>query len=1166
VASSRDLRRVIVGWLSLVLAAAAVLVLPATAEAAPTSPGGLSPSGTSATGVPTLEWGRVSGAATYDVELSASSTFGQVLFTVNTANRRAVPTVAMPTGEVFWRVRGRSSAGTAGSWSSASFNVSQGAGPVLASPADGASMQQPNNPVVLSWQPVPAAKAYEFEVDNDPDFVGAASATVSTTSYLIQNPQPTTTFYWRVRGVHAGGSVTRWSQTWHYSIPGLPEIDSLSVAPANSPDTRVEDIVLDWDPVPGAKDYDIRVSSDRNFSPTATVYTATVKSTRYSPPITYDNDQYWWQVRARDVLGNVRPWTDFAAIPLRQFERHWPDVPVVSYPTGSPENGPTPVGDPFFYQWEPVDHASHYQLQVSTTLEFSPTTFVSCTTSATTYTPTKATPHDSQPDCMPTPGRTYYWRVRGLDGPNVDNAEGGVIGRWSGINTFEYQPQRVDQLFPLPGEVVDVPTLRWSAAQDAEKYRVVITDNNGATQATTTRSLSWTPPVKLDSANGPFHWSIVAVDYNGYAQPTPTLGSQPTFSLTGAVETTGAASLTPLGPDGDSVHARFPDLRWEPHPQATSYKVYVGAAGSQTVTPLTDQNGSTVFTRYPSITDVNASFLRAGRYRWYVEAYNGSAPIEEGPDGYFRIADLAPVTGQKVALSGLDADTKFCANRLDAPDGQPTFCSDLKQTPVLDWSPVPNASHYLVYLYHDRALTNDVYPGVDYVVTQNTRWTPRSLLPDSQAGSAYYWFVRPCKAPTACAPDPLEASHAFDKRSNPVEPVLTEPTHDPTPANELTLHWQDYLASNAASPDSTGAQVTVEAQKYRVQISDDPTFTKLLHERVVDQTTYTPYDETFPEGPLYWRVQAIDGTDNELPWSDVDTREPVKVDKDSGAPTLAVPADDTTTDGTPFLGWRPLEYASAYDVEISTDRLFSPARQVLFATTKQSAYSLRDQLAASSTYWWRVRRVDAGGLKGSWSSAQSFRVTGQEPRLLSPSAGAYVESNDGYFTWDTVPGATSYTYELRQGTGTPAGATTYAQEYATRGDLANGTWSWRVVSNDASGRSLGVSAWRTFQVDSQRPTVRKRTPGRRSTPSANWVVTFSEPVRRVSATTMRLNRAGRAGAVRAHVTSSNSGRTWTLNPSTAMARRTRYTLRLSSGITDKAGNRLRATSYSSRVR
>jgi hypothetical protein len=39
-----------------------------------------------------------------------------------------------------------------------------------------------------------------------------------------------------------------------------------------------------------------------------------------------------------------------------------------------------------------------------------------------------------------------------------------------------------------------------------------------------------------------------------------------------------------------------------------------------------------------------------------------------------------------------------------------------------------------------------------------------TALPDSRAGDAYYWFIRPRKAPGVCAPHPTLASNAFNKR------------------------------------------------------------------------------------------------------------------------------------------------------------------------------------------------------------------------------------------------------------------------------------------------------------------------------------------------------------------------------------------------------------------
>jgi hypothetical protein len=122
------------------------------------------------------------------------------------------------------------------------------------------------------------------------------------------------------------------------------------------------------------------------------------------------------------------------------------------------------------------------------------------------------------------------------------------------------------------------------------------------------------------------------------------------------------------------------------------------------------------------------------------------------------------------------------------------------------------------------------------------------------------------------------------------------------------------------------------------------------------------------------------------------------------------------------------------------------------------------------------------------------------------------------------------------------------------------------ITDRAANPIAATSYSRTFLLDTTRPRVVKKSPGTRTTPGANWVVTFSEPVVKVSGTTMKLYRAGRTKPVAARITKSNSGRTWTLNPSSAMARRVRYTLKLTSGITDRTGNRLAATSYSSTPR
>ena len=82
--------------------------------------------------------------------------------------------------------------------------------------------------------------------------------------------------------------------------------------------------------------------------------------------------------------------------------------------------------------------------------------------------------------------------------------------------------------------------------------------------------------------------------------------------------------------------------------------------------------------------------------------------------------------------------------------------------------------------------------------------------------------------------------------------------------DEVVFSWDDYLDTNQAGNDLdvTAMPSTVEAHTYRVQVSTSDSFpstsaTDHIAGRL-DQTSYTVSSKTLPEGPLFWRVQAID--------------------------------------------------------------------------------------------------------------------------------------------------------------------------------------------------------------------------------------------------------------------------------------------------------------------
>lgn len=1153
------------------LAVVGSLLIATPASAAVAAPTGLSPNSSAApvSANPVLSWNRVSGATSYDVEVSTTDAFTTTVYKVSTVNRQATPTAQLPATTIYWRVRARNSAG-ASAWSQTDFVRDGGGGPVLLAPSDGASLDQPNNPPLLKWQPVRGATSYSVEIDGaEHDWVGTTSYATKTSSFVVPDPQENGTYWWRVRALLGTGITTQPSEERSYTVGPLPVVgpsDLLQVDDVTSPaeGATLQDVVFDWDPVPGAISYDVRVATDNSFNDI--IDTPVVFGTRYSPTKTYDVDDYWWQVRARNIFGKAQEWTD---VRIRSFHRAWPNTPTLLYPS----NAVSPsVGDDFYYQWTPVPLASRYRLDVGTDANFSPGTFDSCFVTQTTYTPFYLnSPADD--DCAPAPGVTLYWRVKALDGPSTE-----IQGIYSAIRTFVYDPGSPVQTSPAQGATVDVPTLTWNPARDADKYFVVLHDNTGATVADeTTYSTSWTITGKkqLSAAKSPYTWTVQAVDHNGAKSPLPIFATR-SFSVSGNVPTTSAAALTPLSPaPNDSATVRFPRLTWEPIAGAEYYKVQVGTAGSGFFTPL-----STTFP-YPTGTDISVNNLSAGSYDWFVMAYNSSdALIGSGPTSTFKIGDLAAATNQRVALSGrgldgIDAAARPCSASL------PAVCRGLTETPVLDWDPVPGAGYYLIYLSRDPNFQNMVYGSLSTPTTlpstSNTRWTPTEPLPESQAGVAYYWFIRPCKASGRCAADPTVASNAFDKKSNTVEamtPVSASGSTVPQPydaaaapvhvANDVRFTWNDYLATNqrpAKADPLTGEQSNQAARSYHLQVGTTPAFSTIVDEATMDQTTYTAYNRTYPEGTLYWRIQAVDGKGNGLAWSD-----PMQFVKESPTVDLTSPNDAVQVSGTQPFRWQPLKFAKSYDLEVykNDDTAASSTNRVLSASSKQVAYTTTTPLPAAATpYVWRVRRVDASNRPGAWSAWGRFRVGGVAPSLVSPTGGPFVQGNGALFTWQPSDAAASYKFERKAfgAASVSESVTTVSTSWAPSKLIADGTWQWRVTSIDANAKPIASSDWATFKVDGLRPTVTRKSPTGNVSRTTNFTVRFSEPVVGVSSSTVRIYQSGVSRPRSARVTLSADRRTATLNPSSNLTLRKYYKVTVSSSIKDVAGNSVVGTSW-----
>ncbi len=241
------------------LATAALALVPASAQARIAAPSGLAPNGPTSSNTPTFTWNRVSGATQYDLVISAG---GNALVQTTTANNRWVPTSNLPDGDITWQVRADSQSGNS-SWASASATISSAAAPSPVSPVGGTVLTQPDNPPLFTWSPVAGAIGYEVQVDNTGSWTSPTTYSPSGTSYFVELP--------------AGSRhlvLARPRQPWQRPLHRVEQHGDVRRRPARRPPARrghdagraMQDVSIDWQPVPGATEYQLQVGKDPDFN------------------------------------------------------------------------------------------------------------------------------------------------------------------------------------------------------------------------------------------------------------------------------------------------------------------------------------------------------------------------------------------------------------------------------------------------------------------------------------------------------------------------------------------------------------------------------------------------------------------------------------------------------------------------------------------------------------------------------------------------------------------------------------------------------------------------------------------------------------------------------------------------------------------------------------
>lgn len=296
---------------------------------------------------PTLSWSASSGASSYDIYLSTSSS-PALYKSGNTTTSLAVSPALSQNTQYYWKVVAKNAAGSV---TSPTWGFKTGANPgsfTLTSPSNGASGVSLSP--TLTWGASASATSYDLYLSTASSPALSKSGLTATTYSVTPALAANTLYYWKVVAKNTLGTAT--SPTWSFRTLTAPGAFNL-VAPTSGQTTTVTP-ALSWSASSGAQAYDVYLGT--SSSPALYRSGVTGTSLTVSPALTV-NTTYYWTVKARNGAGT----TSSAVWSFRT------GAPPSAFSLTSPSSGITNVSSSPTLAWSASANATSYDLYLGTT-------------------------------------------------------------------------------------------------------------------------------------------------------------------------------------------------------------------------------------------------------------------------------------------------------------------------------------------------------------------------------------------------------------------------------------------------------------------------------------------------------------------------------------------------------------------------------------------------------------------------------------------------------------------------------------------------------------------------------------------------------------------------------------------------------------------------------
>ena len=396
--------------------------------------------------------------------------------------------------------------------------------------------------------------------------------------------------------------------------------------------------------------------------------------------------------------------------------------------------------------------------------------------------------------------------------------------------------------------------------------------------------------------------------------------------------------------------------------------------------------------------------------------------------GTFGCCRWRPVTGHRLALTGSSLDAGAACTATLSNGADPVRRRARHAGARL--GPVPYAIEYRVHVSRDADFTTRRARRHPAAHHEHPLGAALHLPLQGAAGepgpTPYYWFIQPCKSATQCGPDPNStvnpSRHAFRKTSPQVQ-LVARRTGAAVDATEVTFEWR--TTTTPTRPRRTprpASRATSRRMRYRSRSTTTQPSPRRSTMSASTRPTYTADRQLYPEGPLWWRVRAVDAEGNALAWSASRT-----FTKSSPAPVLTSPVEDggqvpVVTGAVPFR-WQALPFAGGYDIQVAAndDHNFSAVNLKVNTIAKRSAFTTGSTVFPIVPTLQASDSPTSGGCAASTPTATrapgppsaSSRSAAAADACWPPAPAPSVGPRGLVLRWGAVAEASKYRVELR---------------------------------------------------------------------------------------------------------------------------------------------------------